>query len=239
MLFKNLDPIEKYRRRALRNDIEYLSGRWQRHTEFVNRNILATVRVRPGSNVLDVGCGNGGLLGAMAGQIASGIGIVPTDEERALLERQPHPSNIHFRTALATELPFSSAAFHLTVFNGVILLLRDLDEAEKAISELARVTKPDGLVWIGEALIEKPAARSAFKTVAKVAKNARRLLAGKPIPVVRQLLVTPPAWITGCAGRHGLQLIHDRPHPMLDRDGQHLISTSRHDFVLTAVSGAI
>jgi SAM-dependent methyltransferase len=231
MFFRTVEPIEKYRRHAKRNELQHLAGRHERHTAFVNRELLSTLKVAPGSSVLDVGCGSGALLRDLADRIGEGIGTVPTEEERLLLDQSPHPGNVSFCTCLSIALPFADGRFDVVILNGVLLLLRNLDEAAKTIAELARVTRPGGTVWIGEALLRPPRRRSR---VAKFVRNVGKVIAGKRIPVMRRSMVTTSHWIRSCAAAQGLHLVLEKQHLVLDREGLHLTSDqSRRDFMFS------
>ena len=77
----------------------------------------------------------------------------------------------------ATALPFDDEQFDVTFSNGVIMHLNGIEEAERAMSEMARVTKKGGLLYvyvaISTGIVDKyilPAMRDAYREVPELQK---------------------------------------------------------------------
>lgn len=97
------------------------------------------------TQVLDVGCGPGALAGEIARRFPDKT-VVGADASESRLEfaRQEHTfSNISFKSANSTELPFSDQSFDLVYSR---FMLEYLQNPEIAIAEMARVCKPGGHV---------------------------------------------------------------------------------------------
>lgn len=151
----------------------------------------------PGVRALDVGCGTGVLhpyLGELARDV---VGVDPSAEmiERA---RDANP-DVRYEVADGRRLPFSDGAFD---FAFTICVLHHVEPAERAgfVSELARVTRPGGLVAVVEhnplnPLTRLAVHRCAFDDDAVLlgTREARRRLAAADLRVVesRYFLVFP------------------------------------------------
>lgn len=95
--------------------------------------------------VLDVGCGTGAVTVDIAestrGQVV-GIDVdeAKLEEAQRLLEVAP---NLDFQVADVQDLPFEDGTFDLVITNIVLVYVPD---KQKALDEMARVTKPGGYV---------------------------------------------------------------------------------------------
>jgi SAM-dependent methyltransferase len=111
-----------------------------------------------GGLVLDVGTGVGRwvpfLLNRGAGRV---IGIDIEHERLSLASRRQTGGEAAFGLASAAQLPFPDGAFDF-VSSVAVLLHLDYESKERAIAEIARVTKPGGHVGIIE-LIDMKAER--------------------------------------------------------------------------------
>ena len=92
-----------------------------------------------GKDVLECGCGTGLLLQRFAGfaRKASGVDLSPGMLERA------RARGLSVRVGSVTELPFADASFDVTCSFKV---LAHVPEVARALSEMARVTRPGGVV---------------------------------------------------------------------------------------------
>lgn len=97
---------------------------------------------------LDAGCGTGALAFALAPNVAEVVGI---DTRADYLEagREAAPANVRFVEGDVTALPFGYASFDLACSHGVLHHVR---RPELAVSELTRVTRPGGRVFIADQL---------------------------------------------------------------------------------------
>ncbi len=96
-------------------------------------------------DVLDIGCGNGALLNALSGRIASGTGV---DESDLILERAKRRNagldNLTFRKIDGPILPFPDDSFDVVIS---LMSFRYLDW-DPLLSEIKRVTRPGGRLLI-------------------------------------------------------------------------------------------
>ena len=97
---------------------------------------------------LDAGCGTGALAFALAPNVLEVVGV---DARADYLEagRVPAPENVSFVEGDVTELPFDYASFDLACCHRVLHHVR---RPELAVSELARVTRPGGRIFIADQL---------------------------------------------------------------------------------------
>ena len=97
---------------------------------------------------LDSGCGAGALAFALAPRVGEVVGVDVRDDyleaARALA-----PENVRFVEGEATALPFEYGSFDIA---GCLRLLHHLRRSELAVSELARVARPGGRVFIADQL---------------------------------------------------------------------------------------
>ena len=108
-----------------------------------------------GKHCLDAGCGDTAKLLIRLSHLgaSSVIGLDLGTEFQAtaranLLEHKVSESAFRLVSGSVDELPFSKNEFDFVACHGVIIHLADFDQAEKAFSELARVTKPGGRLYI-------------------------------------------------------------------------------------------
>jgi demethylmenaquinone methyltransferase/2-methoxy-6-polyprenyl-1,4-benzoquinol methylase len=141
-----------------------LDGRWRRET--------ASAVVSPGDRVLDVCCGTGDL--ALAGLRAGGV-VTGLDFSERMLERaRGKSSQVEWVQGDALELPFEDDSFEAaTVGFGV----RNLEDLERGLAEMARVVRPGGRVGILEITRPEGMLRPFYN-----------VWFGKVVPVVGKLL---------------------------------------------------
>ncbi len=101
-------------------------------------------------DILDAGCGGGGLLRLFTALGADPARLWGIDlmEERINLARQLSPAGVHLQEGEISSLPYPEAAFDLvsqyTVFSSIL----DVDIRRQAAREMARVLRPGGwLLW--------------------------------------------------------------------------------------------
>ncbi|HEY6834865.1 MAG TPA: bifunctional demethylmenaquinone methyltransferase/2-methoxy-6-polyprenyl-1,4-benzoquinol methylase UbiE [Gaiellaceae bacterium] len=114
-----------------------LDGRWRRET--------ASAVVRPGDRVLDSCCGTGDLAVAC---VRAGGRVTGLDFSERMLERARRKSGeIEWVQGDALALPFEDDSFDAaTVGFGV----RNLEDLERGLAEMARVLRPGGKVGVLE-----------------------------------------------------------------------------------------
>ena len=138
-----------------------------RHEKYTHGHAPATVRqhaqrtadeaaafllpeLRPGLQVLDVGCGPGSITRGLAERVAPGR-VVGIDLSRETLEaaRQDAAArgltNLRYEEGSVYELPFPDASFDVAYAHQVLQHLR---ERQAALREMLRVVQPGGLVAV-------------------------------------------------------------------------------------------
>jgi hypothetical protein len=112
----------------------------RRHAEFA------------GNDVLDVGCGDGGLTRELAGLGARVTGIEVSERQLAAA-RAADDGTLHTRYLVgrAEAIPLPDASFDLVVFRATLHHVA-VEQMPAALSEAARVLRPDGLVYVAEPL---------------------------------------------------------------------------------------
>lgn len=98
--------------------------------------------------VLDAGAGTGSLAFALAPLAGE---VVAVDPRSDYLEagRELAPENVRFVEGDATALPFGYATFDI---GGCLRVLHHIRRPELAVSELVRVTRPGGRVFVADQL---------------------------------------------------------------------------------------
>ena len=128
-------------------------GLWVINTPY--RRILGAARITAHDRVLDLGCGIGNILIALAERTAFEQPAIGVDVSPALIElgqREVHnaglDARIDLRVAPATRLPFGDSRFDVVLTSHVIKHLDD-EALPRALLEVARVLRPGGrfLLW--------------------------------------------------------------------------------------------
>jgi ubiquinone/menaquinone biosynthesis C-methylase UbiE len=99
-------------------------------------------------SALDAGCGTGSLTFALASFVAEVVGV-DTNAEYLEAGRAAAPPNVRFVEGDITALPFGYAEFDLACSHRVLHHVR---RPELAVSELARVARPGGRIFIADQL---------------------------------------------------------------------------------------
>jgi SAM-dependent methyltransferase len=99
-------------------------------------------------SVLDAGCGTGAVAFSLSPHVAEVVGV---DTRADYLEaaRAEAPENVGFLEGDVMALPFGYAEFDLVCCHRVLHHVR---RPELAVSELARVARPDGKVFVADQL---------------------------------------------------------------------------------------
>ena len=121
---------------------ETFMGRWSRR---VAPLYVAFVGVKSGDKVLDVGTGTGSLASAVAAATTSGeiTGIDPSEGFINYAKKNAKSDRVRFEVGDAQALQFKTASFDQTMS---LLVLNFVPDHVKAIGEMRRVTRPQGVV---------------------------------------------------------------------------------------------
>ncbi|KAH3686696.1 hypothetical protein WICPIJ_002340 [Wickerhamomyces pijperi] len=111
--------------------------------------------IKPTDKILDVGCGPGTITTSLAKYVPQGqvYGIEPTEglfqEAKDLLHQQEqsskHINNVKFELGSAFKLPYEDNSFSIVHAHQVLIHLSD---PIKALQEMIRVIKPNGLICV-------------------------------------------------------------------------------------------
>jgi SAM-dependent methyltransferase len=119
---------------------ERLMGRWSR---LAGRAFLTWCDVQQGQTWLDVGCGNGAFTEEILERAnpKDVTGVDPSPGQIAYARARNRAATYRIGDAMA--LPFADASFDVSV---MALAIAFVPDPARALSEMARVTKPGGLV---------------------------------------------------------------------------------------------
>lgn len=111
--------------------------------------ILDRMELQPGMACVDVGCGNGYAVRAMAERVGETGSVLGVDVAPAMIERATaHPENprtVRFQVSAADHLPVAEDSMDRILSVEAIYYLPD---SLAALKEWYRILKPGGSVWI-------------------------------------------------------------------------------------------
>ena len=121
---------------------ERLMGRWSR---LAGRTFLDWLALPKGLRCIDVGCGNGAFTEELIAHSAPAAvaGVDPSDGQLAHARSRTEASLAQFQTGDAQALPFADRSFDAALMALVISFVPD---PASAVREMARVTRPGGMV---------------------------------------------------------------------------------------------
>lgn len=121
---------------------EHFMGRWSR---LLAPGFVAFSDAKDGDRVLDVGTGTGALASALEAAVTSGeiVGIDPSEGFLSYAKTNVKSGRVRFEVGDAQALKFKDATFDQTM---ALLVMNFIPDHTKAISEMRRVTRPQGVV---------------------------------------------------------------------------------------------
>lgn len=121
---------------------ERFMGRWSR---LLAPELVAFAGVRNGDRVLDVGAGTGSLGSTVEARMPSSriVGIDPSPGFIAYAQRNAKSGRARYEVGDAQTLKFQDGSFDSTL---ALLVMNFIPDHEKAIREMRRVTRPQGIV---------------------------------------------------------------------------------------------
>ncbi len=119
-------------------------GHWPMVSQIIER-----MELHSGLHCLDVGCGNGYAVRAMAQRVAHGgkavgVDVAPQMVEQARIHPE-NPANAEYAVSAAETLPFEAESFERLLSVEAVYYMPD---PLVAIKEWHRVLKPAGSVWV-------------------------------------------------------------------------------------------
>ena len=139
-----------------------------RETWDKNRRAIEAIEVKERDCVLDIGCGHGRSLTALAALARKGrvVGVDPSELMAEIAVRRNRglvrARSVEVRIATADALPFPDAAFDKAMCVHVVYFWTDLDAA---LREIARVLKPDARLALVFSTDANKAAVRTFPTI--------------------------------------------------------------------------
>jgi SAM-dependent methyltransferase len=114
-----------------------------RYTRSLAPGFADVAGVTGGMTVLDVGCGPGGLTEELAGRVGAGnVAAIDPAPQFAAACRERHPG-ADVREGVAESLPWDDGSFDAALCSLVVAFMQD---PNRGIGEMARVTRPGGAV---------------------------------------------------------------------------------------------
>ena len=168
-----------------RQDWNRVAGGWEKwdrffdeQMAFLNHRLVADARVRSGMRVLDLGSGTGYPALLAAQTVGTNGRVVGIDLAAQMLDAARRKatslklSNLTFQTGDVTSLPFEQASFDAVTTRFCLMFL---PEIQKAVTEIARVLKPNA--WLASAVWSAPDKNPYLKI---------------PIDIIKQFIEIPP-----------------------------------------------
>ena len=121
---------------------ERFMGRWSR---LLAPAYIAFAGVKNGDRILDVGTGTGSLAATLEATMPASeiVGVDPSEGFIAYAQKSAKSTRAHFEVGDAQALKFNDAAFDDTL---ALLVMNFVPDHRKAITEMRRVTRPQGTV---------------------------------------------------------------------------------------------
>jgi ubiquinone/menaquinone biosynthesis C-methylase UbiE len=133
------------------DDPALMANRDAETTRLKIENVARQLPLEQGSQVLDVGPGDGALFRLIAPRVRRCCGVDPSVNAVARLTSlfQDTP-NVEFEVGSASSLPYGEAEFDVVVVNSVLQCLPSTADVATSLAELVRVCRPGGSVFVGE-----------------------------------------------------------------------------------------
>ena len=150
MISRSHDYVEYCRENATRlktlHDLAMRGAGKEEITAAIHQRIVNDVGLGPGDDLVDIGCGDGTLLRmALTIGVRSALGFLATPEEVKLVRA----TGLNVRQAFSDRLPIPDASASVVVCNSVLLVV-PREKISASLSEIHRVARPGGRIYIGE-----------------------------------------------------------------------------------------
>ncbi len=127
-------------------------------------NPFSLGELRPGEQVVDIGCGAGIDSLIAARMVGDGGSVIGVDMTPAMLAKARHNAteagitHVEFRAGYGEALPVPDGWSDVVISNGVLNLMPD---KLVALTEMARVLKPGGRLQIADIMVQLPVPQDA------------------------------------------------------------------------------
>lgn len=188
------EPMKRFEPRALDGDPTYDSVAELYADVFTDIRVRAdewrwlSARVPPGQRVLDVGCGNGALLRALAP--AEGVGVDASAAMIELARRTTPDPRVSFVKVDGPRLPFPDASFDVVTS---LLSFRYLDW-DPMMNEIRRVLAPGGRLLVVDMVTVPVAGKDVPRLVIDSARTRLQLARDARYREALARLVADPRW---------------------------------------------
>jgi SAM-dependent methyltransferase len=121
---------------------ERFMGRWSR---LLAPRLIAFAGVKNGDRVLDIGTGTGSLAAALEANMPASqvVGVDPSAGFIAYAQKNAKTARVRYEVGDAQALNYSDASFDSSL---ALLVMNFIPDHNKAIAEMRRVTRPQGIV---------------------------------------------------------------------------------------------
>jgi ubiquinone/menaquinone biosynthesis C-methylase UbiE len=175
---------------------DYLNADLDRFYDLAFADILKVIKARPTDRILDAGCGYcyHTLRLARSGALVTAVDFsdVALKAAQQTITNAGIADKVELKQADLTALPFADNSFEFVVSWGVIM---HVPEMEKALTELARVLKPGGILVLCENNL-----RSPDVLIREAIVNAVKRLIGRSTPEIRKTARGTEAWTQSDTG---------------------------------------
>jgi len=115
-------------------------------TQRILQRVVAELKLVADDDLVDIGCGDGTLLGiAKRAGVHSAIGVIATEEEAAIVRQL----GFQVLQGLTDHLPLPDDSASVVVCNNVLLIV-PREKIPASLREIYRIARPDARIYLGE-----------------------------------------------------------------------------------------
>jgi ubiquinone/menaquinone biosynthesis C-methylase UbiE len=165
-----MDHLQRVQQEFTRQASRFASAAAVTHRDLVQR-FVAAVPADAGARVLDVACGPGIITAALAPVVREVVALDVTPEMLAKARQrcaEAGLTNVSFREASATALPFPDASFDTVVTR---LSIHHFEAPGGPVAEMARVLKPGGTLVVADVVSSEIAEESELHNAIEILRD--------------------------------------------------------------------
>ena len=165
-----MDHLQRVQQEFTRQASRFASAAAVTHRDLVQR-FVAAVPADAGARVLDVACGPGIITAALAPVVREVVALDVTPEMLAKARQrcaEAGLTNVSFREASATALPFPDASFDTVVTR---LSIHHFEAPDGPVAEMARVLKPGGTLVVADVVSSEIAEESELHNAIEILRD--------------------------------------------------------------------